>query len=162
MASRRKSGDILREIWGHLTYFFLGEIWGWGNLGTSYLFLLGLGLSAGRFLRKTRPSLLSSRLRNAKLPKGRPVRSCPRNRSASSLLNPDARYDRQSSTRASNGAASTNPSLRPATCAAALDHRQRQAERHNLARTGFNSTYRAASIRYRSSIGKEAKRPCHK
>jgi hypothetical protein len=135
-------------IWGHHTYF---------------LFLLFiLGFRPGGFLRMTRPSLLSILLRNAKLPNGRPVRSCPRNKFASSMLNPDARYDRQSSTRASRGSTSTNRSLRPSICAAALDHRHRQGARHNFARTGFNSTYRTASIRYRSSIGKEAKRPCHK
>ena len=70
---------VIKEwpIWGHHTYFFL--IFGFRPAG---------------FFRKARPSLLSSRLRNAKPPKGRPVRSCPRNRFASSLLNPDARYAR--------------------------------------------------------------------
>ena len=143
-----RADDTLRCAWiirGHHTHFFVV-----------------FSFRPGDFLRKNRPSLLSSFLTNDKLPRGRPVLSCPRNRFTSSLLNPDARYSHQSSTRASRGATSTNPSFRPATCAAALDQRHRQAARHNLARAGFNSTYRTASIRYRSSIGKEAKRSCYK
>jgi hypothetical protein len=113
----------------------------------------------GRSLRPTRRSRRST---NVALPKGQPVRPCSRKSRSSSSGVALFNKPRQSGIIASSGATRTNPSSRPDKCGLALPKRQSPASGSRPARSGFNSTHRAAATRYGSSITNEAKRPCHR
>ena len=110
----------------------------------------------------TRPTLASRRSMNVALPSGRPVRPCSRKFVSSSSRIALSKKPRQSATIANSGATFVSRSSRPNKCALALLQGHSSALFANFARTGFNSTYRAAASRCGSSMIKEAKRPCHR
>ncbi len=93
-----------------------------------------------------RPTIVSNRSRNDALPSGRPVRPCSRKARSSSARIALSSNARQSGIIANKGAVLTKRSSRPGTCDLALLQRHSAASPTRPARTGFNSTYRAAAI----------------
>ena len=116
-----------------------------------------LGLPGGR-ARRRRPSRASSLLRKLSLPSGRPVcvrsRICASSPSFNTRLN-SLRHAWADICSYQPDRSSSSDVARSSVCAAALDHSYRHGRRHSLARTGFNSTYRIASQKCRSSRAQE-------
>ena len=112
--------------------------------------------------RSTRPTVRSRRSTKAASPSGCPVWPCSRMSRSSSSRIALFRKPRQSAIIASMGATRTSRSSRPDKCDLALLQRHWTASSTRPARTGFNSTYRAAASKYGSSMTNDANRPCHK